>query len=76
MSVTIFLSSFSEPEFVSAYEIDDFVYFFFKEAAIEYINCGKVKKKKSPSGGFNLLKFKGQMINQPRTILLSFRCVW
>ncbi|XP_064595333.1 semaphorin-5A-like [Liolophura sinensis] len=31
----------NEPEFVSAYEIDDFVYFFFKEAAIEYINCGK-----------------------------------
>ncbi|XP_059175593.1 semaphorin-5A-like [Physella acuta] len=28
--------------FVSAYEINDFVYFFFKEEAVENINCGKV----------------------------------
>ncbi|KAJ8307413.1 hypothetical protein KUTeg_015497 [Tegillarca granosa] len=29
------------PNFVSAYEIDDFVYVFFREVAVEYINCGK-----------------------------------
>jgi len=32
----------TEPDFVSAYDIGDFVYFFFREAAVEYINCGKV----------------------------------
>ncbi|XP_061181416.1 semaphorin-5A-like [Saccostrea echinata] len=31
----------NEPDFVSAYEIGDFVYFFFREVATEYINCGK-----------------------------------
>lgn len=34
--------SVSEPEFVSSYEIDDVVMFFFREVAVEYINCGKV----------------------------------
>jgi len=32
----------SEPNFVSSYEIGDFVYFFFRETAVEFINCGKV----------------------------------
>jgi len=32
-----------DPDFVSSYEIDDYVYFFFRETAIEYINCGKVR---------------------------------
>ncbi|CAG5131022.1 unnamed protein product, partial [Candidula unifasciata] len=31
----------NEPNFVSAYEINNFVYFFFRETAVEYINCGK-----------------------------------
>ncbi|KAK3105957.1 hypothetical protein FSP39_009544 [Pinctada imbricata] len=31
----------NEPDFVSAYEIEDYVYFFFREVAVEYINCGK-----------------------------------
>lgn len=31
-----------EPDFVSSYEIGDYIYFFFRETAIEYINCGKV----------------------------------
>ena len=34
--------NFSEPDFVSAYEIGEFVYFFFREVAVEFINCGKV----------------------------------
>ena len=33
---------FAEPNFVSTYEIGDFIYFFFRETAVEYINCGKV----------------------------------
>lgn len=32
-----------EPDFVSSYEISDYIYFFFRETAIEYINCGKVQ---------------------------------
>ncbi|XP_035826394.1 semaphorin-5A [Aplysia californica] len=31
----------NEPNFVSAYEIGNFVYFFFRETAVEFINCGK-----------------------------------
>ncbi|RUS82099.1 hypothetical protein EGW08_010144 [Elysia chlorotica] len=30
-----------EPNFVSAYEIGNFIYFFFRETAVENINCGK-----------------------------------
>lgn len=29
------------PEFVGSVEVDHFVYFFFREAAVEYSNCGK-----------------------------------
>ena len=32
---------FSAPNFVSSLEDEDFVYFFFREAAVEHINCGK-----------------------------------
>lgn len=35
--------SFSEPNFVSSFEKDDKVYFFFRETAVENINCGKVR---------------------------------
>ncbi|XP_074650564.1 semaphorin-1A-like isoform X2 [Tubulanus polymorphus] len=31
----------SEPQFVSSYEYQDKVYFFFRETAVEYKNCGK-----------------------------------
>ena len=31
-----------DPDFVSLYEIHDFVYLFFREVATEFINCGKV----------------------------------
>ncbi len=32
----------SGPDFVGAVEDEDFVYFFFREEAVEFINCGKV----------------------------------
>ncbi|KAG1650348.1 Semaphorin-5B [Nymphon striatum] len=32
----------NEPNFVGSFEIGDFTYFFFRETAIEYQNCGKV----------------------------------
>ena len=30
------------PEFVGTVEVDDFVYFFFREVAVEFSNCGRV----------------------------------
>ena len=35
----------TDPDFVSSYDVDDYVYFFFRETAIEYINCGKVRAR-------------------------------
>lgn len=32
----------NEPQFVGSFETNSFVYFLFREAAVEYINCGKV----------------------------------
>lgn len=32
----------NEPQFVGSFEHDKFVYFVFREAAVEYMNCGKV----------------------------------
>jgi semaphorin 6 len=34
----------SAPNFVSSMTQGDFVYFFFRETAVEYINCGKVSR--------------------------------
>ena len=34
--------SVSAPSFVGSIDHGDFVYFFFRETAVEYINCGKV----------------------------------
>ncbi|XP_023224670.1 semaphorin-5A-like [Centruroides sculpturatus] len=31
----------NEPHFVASYEIENYVYFFFRETAVEFINCGK-----------------------------------
>ncbi|KAK2185175.1 hypothetical protein NP493_244g03029 [Ridgeia piscesae] len=52
----------NEPNFVSTYEIGDFIYFFFRETAVEYINCGKTiysrvaRICKSDTGGNVLLE--------------------
>ncbi len=37
-----YLFFLSDPDFVSSLEDEDHVYFFFRESAVEYINCGKV----------------------------------
>ena len=34
---------FAGPDFVSSIEDKDFVYFFFREEAVEFMNCGKVR---------------------------------
>lgn len=36
------LRAHAAPNFVSSFTQGDFVYFFFRETAVEYINCGKV----------------------------------
>jgi chondroitin sulfate proteoglycan 4 len=33
----------NEPQFVGSFETSNFVYFLFRESAVEYINCGKVR---------------------------------
>lgn len=33
----------NEPQFVGSFETDSYVYFLFRESAVEYINCGKVR---------------------------------
>lgn len=33
----------NEPDFVGSFETSDFVYFLFRESAVEHINCGKVR---------------------------------
>ncbi|KAK7083551.1 Sema domain, partial [Halocaridina rubra] len=35
------LSILNAPNFVSSFALGDFVYFFFREIAVEYLNCGK-----------------------------------
>lgn len=50
-----------KPDFVGTYEIGDFVYFFFRETAVEYMNCGKTiysriaRVCKKDTGGKNIL---------------------
>lgn len=59
-----FLSFFcfvAEPNFVGSFDIGEYVYFFFRETAVEYINCGKAvysriaRVCKKDTGGKNIL---------------------
>lgn len=51
----------AEPNFVGSFDIGDYVYFFFRETAVEYINCGKAvysriaRVCKKDTGGKNIL---------------------
>ena len=36
------ISHISDPDFVAVHEMEDYIYFFFRETAVEYVNCGKV----------------------------------
>merc|ERR1719323_1345166 len=55
------LKELNGPEFVSSIEDEDFVYFFFREEAVEYMNCGKAvysrvaRVCKKDAGGKNIL---------------------
>lgn len=52
----------NEPQFVGSFELDGHVYFFFREVALEYTNCGKkiysrvVRICKNDQGGRYILK--------------------
>ena len=37
------LKHLNEPHFVNSLEDEDHVYFFFRESAVEFMNCGKVR---------------------------------
>ena len=43
MKIIIDLRILLAPDFVSTLEDNDHVYFFFRESAVEHINCGKVR---------------------------------
>lgn len=44
---------FAAPNFVSSITKGDFVYFFFRETAVEYINCGKVSFHNEINTGYS-----------------------
>lgn len=52
---------FAEPDFVGSYDVGQYVFFFFRETAVEYINCGKsvysrvARICKRDTGGKNIL---------------------
>lgn len=60
-SILILIFCFSEPDFVGSYDIGQYVFFFFRETAVEYINCGKsifsrvARVCKKDTGGKNIL---------------------
>ncbi|KAL8604253.1 hypothetical protein ACOMHN_023623 [Nucella lapillus] len=62
----------NEPSFVSTYEFGNFVYFFFREIAVEYINCGKkvysrvARVCKTDRGGTILLEGKWTTFHKAR----------
>ncbi|XP_014662821.1 PREDICTED: semaphorin-2A-like [Priapulus caudatus] len=51
----------NQPKFVGSFDMGDYVYFFFRETAVEYINCGKrvysrvARVCKKDNGGQNVL---------------------
>jgi hypothetical protein len=58
-------SLISAPNFVSSMTQGDFVYFFFRETAVEYINCGKVS---------HLLQLPGLKIGHKTVPYRQLRC--
>ena len=45
--VLVLYLSVTEPNYVTSLEHEGMVYFFFREVAVEYINCGKVSSTKT-----------------------------
>jgi len=38
--ISFFSCKFTEAQFVGSFDMGDYVYFFFRESAVEYMNCG------------------------------------
>ena len=61
LTLVCILSVLSEPNFVGSFDIGEYVYFFFREPAVEYMNCGKniysrvARVCKRDTGGKNIL---------------------
>lgn len=61
LALKITIDLFTEPDFVGSYDIGQYVFFFFRETAVEYINCGKsifsrvARVCKKDTGGKNIL---------------------
>ena len=51
-----------EPDFVSSIEDEEYVYFFFRESAVEHINCGKVTMSSIIKLGCICSRFKAKKI--------------
>nr|KAG5703764.1 hypothetical protein BaRGS_009562 [Batillaria attramentaria] len=76
---TTALMTSNEPNFVSTYEFGNFVYFFFREIAVEFINCGKkcvaesggIKRSSEKSANHLVMAQKYQLMDeavQPRSL--------
>jgi hypothetical protein len=53
-----------EPDFVSSVEDDNHVFFFFRESAVEYMNCGKVNQALTKHTNLKLLHWKNIVLWQ------------
>ncbi|XP_028156400.1 semaphorin-5B [Ostrinia furnacalis] len=68
------LNWLNEPQFVGSFEDDNFVYFVFREMAVEFMNCGKTiysriaRVCKNDKGGFLLFKDKWSTFLKARLI--------
>lgn len=61
----------NEPQFVGSFETDAFVYFLFRESAVEFINCGKV----SATVFYSLLNLANTPNLSLETLKIVFLCV-
>ena len=56
------LKHLNNPDFVGSVEDEDYVYFFFRESAVEHINCGKVTKSSIIQLGCICSRFNAQEV--------------
>ena len=68
MSMYVYVCSYFiiEPDFVSSIEDEEYVYFFFRESAVEHINCGKVTKSSIIKSGCICSRFNAKEIVKKR----------
>jgi hypothetical protein len=73
-----------KPDFVGSYDVGEYVYFFFREMSVEFMNCGKTvysrvaRVCKRDTGGKNILNqvkkvYLNTLINMMRTFKLKHK---